>query len=277
MIKSAVPTFGIGFEFPTSTVANPVVTSKPATGEMATSSPTPPQQRTVPPPPPPVRDVPQSTKLSLKNYAAPSLSPTISPVASRLPLNSPSLSTANLAANPFTMPQMRVTPPVTPAEENGAPFSGLHSGWESNEVTPKAAASGKMQTIIGGQPASTAFEPQLSNLTLHWPWGLTQTPSGPLAPGQRRSSRSESGSGSNSPYSPKVMSPLASPVHSNSGSPQTHSGTASPGGYLDPDASEQLYHAMVKNWCFAQSPGPGPGQTTGFPSSEGFFGGVLVG
>ena len=76
------------------------------------------------------------------------------------------------------------------------------------------------------------------------------------------------------------MSPLGSntPANSNHGSPQTNSGRTSPRGCLDPNASDQLYDAMVKNWCFAQSPGPGPGsnQPTGFPSSEGFFGGVLV-
>ena len=99
MIKSAIPTFRIGFEFPTSTITHPIVNSKPATSDIAASSPkpyTPPQQRTVQPPPsPPVHDVPRSMKLSLKNYAAPSLSPTISPVASRASLNIfPSLSTA---------------------------------------------------------------------------------------------------------------------------------------------------------------------------------------
>jgi hypothetical protein len=65
-----------------------------------------------------------------------------------------------------------------------------------------------------------------------------------------------------------------SPLSSSSPSPQSRSGTASPKLGVEAADSEQLYNEFVKQWCFAQSPGPGPGQH-GFPGVD-LADGVLV-
>ena len=242
--------FGLGFEFPI-TMAPPL-----ANGHAPTQTTSPPsniltQTRSVPASSP--SRVPQRLpKLSLSNYAAPSVSPiSPGPRPSRSPLNSPSLSSAS-APNPFEVS-------LVPKDEHGP-----------KPVSPSVMPG--MQTIIGGQPATASFsEPRSRGIALQWPWGLRSKPDSP--PGSGSSSESSTLS---LPHSPRNGSPLsATPVNSNSGSPQSGSGTSSPKKSLVSD-SDQLYNAFVRQWCFAQSPQPGPGHN-GFAATDGFSESVLVG
>ncbi|KIM82273.1 carbohydrate-binding module family 21 protein [Piloderma croceum F 1598] len=244
--------FGLGFEFPT-TVAPPLANGHAPIQTTSPPSNIPTQTRSVPAPSP-ARAPQRQPKLSLLNYAAPSISPTSpGPRPSRSPLNSPALSAAS-APNPF-----EVSPPPVPKDEHGP-----------KPISPSVMPG--MQTIIGGQPATASFsEPRSRGITLQWPWGL------------RLNSDSPSGSGSSSepstpspPHSPQNSSLLsATPVNSNAGSPQPGSGTSSPKKSPVTD-SDQLYNAFVRQWCFAQSPRPSPGHN-GFAATDGFSESVLVG
>ena len=239
--------FGLGFEFPT-TPGSTQMTSIPS------QSPT--QTRSIPSPPAP-RAPQRQPKLSFLNYAAPSLSPTSpGPRPSRSPLNTPPLATAS-APNPFSAPEVQIASPPN------------QDGHGRKPIAPSVIPG--MQTNIGGQPATIpSFEPRSKGIVLQWPWGLRST--------SDSSSGSGSGSGSESTspqlhHSPRNISPLsATPVNSNSGSPQSGSGTSSP----KKSDSDQLYNAFVRQWCFVQSPRPSPGQN-GFPAADGFAEGVLVG
>jgi len=246
--------FGLGFEFPTSPLTNghnPAQTTPPLPST---------QTRSVPVPPPPTRAPQRQPKLSLLNYAAPSVSPTSpGPRPSRSPLNSPPLSAAN-APNPF---EISLSP--VPKDEHHGP----------TQISPSVMPG--MQTIIGGQPAtaSSFFEPRSTGISLHWPWGLRLNSDFSSSPSGSGSSSAESSTLS-LPHSPRNNSPLsATPVNSNAGSPQSGSGTSSPKRSLSTD-SDQLYNAFVRQWCFAQSPRPSSGHN-GFAATDGFSESVLVG
>jgi hypothetical protein len=137
----------------------------------------------------------------------------------------------------------------------------------TSSTTPRAAAA-MPQTLIGGYPATSSFtDTQMQGLALHWPWGFgSSTRSGLVSP-----LNSPPSSGSNSPkrFSPRNISPLSSL----SPSPQSHSGTSSPKLGVETVADQQLYNELVKKFCFAQSPGPGPGH--GFSGVD-LADGVLV-
>lgn len=253
---AARQTFGLGFEFPTLMSA-----PKPAPPAASyTSPPASPPARRVPPP--------SSPRLNLLNYAAPA------PRASRSPLNSPLTSTTNSPNINFSA--SLVTPPESPKDEYGHSSSPRTS--TDSSTTPRASAAAP-QMMIGGHPATTSFtDSQMQGLALHWPWGFgtSNTSSRDLV----SPLGTPPGSGSNSPRrfssSPRTMSPLSS----SSPSPQSRSGSASPTklgleSVIAAD-SEHLYNEFVKQWCFARSPGPGPGQgVNGFPGVD-LADGVLV-
>jgi len=255
--------FGLGFEFPT-LMSEPSSNghTAPKTSSPCYSPPTSPSIRMIPPPPSP-RTAQRISKLNLLNYAAPSI-PSSGPHPSRSPLNSPLVSTNS--PNSSTVPEVRATPPESPKDEFGHSTSPSSLSGRSS-TTPRAA--GIPQMIIGGQPATSSFmENQMQGIALQWPWGFgSSTRSGLISP-----LGSPPGSGSNSPrrYSPHNLSPLSS----SSPSPQSRSGTTSPKQGVEAADSEQLYNEFVKQWCFAQSPGPGPGQN-GFPNID-LADGVLV-
>ena len=120
------------------------------------------------------------------------------------------------------------------------------------------------QTMIGGHPATSSFvENQMQGLALRWPWGFdSSSRSGLISP-----LGSPPGSGANSPrrYSPRNMSPLSSSSPSSS----PGSGAASPRLGVEAADSEQLYNEFVKQWCFAQSPGPGQNGFAGIDLADG--------
>jgi hypothetical protein len=186
------------------------------------------QTRSIPPPLSSLA-LQRQAKLSLSNYAAPCLSPTSAGPPPYSLLNSP-------LSNPDApKSEARATPPPSPKDEHG-----------HKQIFPFA-----MQTIIGSQPATSPFfEPRFKDTTAQYP-----------SVGSNSNSDSPSGLGysseSNSSqlcHSPRTMtSPSATLLNSKSGSsPQSRSGTSSPKWSLDTD-SNQLYNALMKQWCFAKS------------------------
>lgn len=258
--------FRLGFEFRTTMPSPPPSDGNEPSQTTSSTSYFPIQAPSIPPPPVP-RAPQRQPRLSLVNYAAPSVSPTTTgPRPSRSPLHSPPLSTAANAPNPFLTSKVRLTPPSSPKDERGR----KQAGWSSSSLT----FGGNMQTIIGGQLATSSFlEPQSKGITLKWPWGLGSN----FTLDSKRGPDYGSSSGSDSPRlrsSPENSSPLspATPINSNSGSPEG-SGTSSPKGSVDTD-SDQLYNTFVKQWCFAQSPKP---SHNGFSTTDAFMEGVIVG
>lgn len=256
--------FRSGFEFQTTMPSQPPSDGREPSHTSSSTSYFSTQTLSIPPPPVP-RAPQRQPRLSLVNYAAPSVSPTTTGPR-RSPLNSPPLSTVN-APNPFFAPKVRLTPPSSPKDERGR----KQTGWSSSDFA--FGGNGNMQTIIGGQPATSSFfEPRSKSITLKWPWGLGSN----FTSDSNLRSDYGSSSDSDSPRlrsSPENASPLSSttPSISNSGSSEG-SGTSSP---IDTD-SDQLYNTFVKQWCFAQSPRPGPSHN-GLSTTDAFTEGVLVG